>query len=424
MATFVRALAALVACGYGAAHASAQETTLAEVIEDCPEIFVAKYSEKQPESKSEVTLEILRVLHGEVKPGRITVWVEDTPRGVRKESEFVAFLDSKTVWRFVAVPIKKETVKGSALTVNGFSVDEGGNPHFVPPGLVTEDLLKTYLKTGQITHHFRGAIDFPQVGKTEPKAGSIVIVGSCDAIGKKATVTGFPNFEGVPVKPDVHVIGAWGKAIIYLRYHGKSGRRVSLRGAVDGIDPQTGEFLLRFSVRDPWVLSEQALIQYLADASHGEPIVSYRLTCTASAGETAPQALFLVLGRETKTDRNSGQFDGWETEPLVVLRTEYHVRDETNRGHHYKFGEEPFPELIERELAREDGRLRLAAKTSTGETLLLALESSSSGKVALRDDLYRTQPNGSIYLSDGKQLKKVATFTTAYESTTFNRRKK
>ena len=414
MNTQLRALVTLfvlATVGAGAASAKPRQTKFEKMVQECPTIVVAKFAAKQPESESEATLEILRVLNGEVKPGRITVNTIGTPEVDPKDGEFVAFLDNQTQLQFLAVPLSGKKVAGAALRIDGVCCD---NRHYVYPGLATEEMLKTYLKDGVLNYRFRGAVHFPQEGKREWKAGSLTITGNYEAMGKKAAVRGLPNLAGLPQQPAVH-IGYWDVPSIDLMYSPTADRPLELRGAVEGFDAKTGEFLVRFAVKSPELLTEKSLLDYLANEQNGGSISSFKLNCTPVAGETAPKALTFVIGRETEKKYSSSQIDGWDKGSLEVQTTEY-------RGPATK------------------QECTVTAKTGAGETLLLTFELSSFSldgplvranplaQLPFRNDLlyalYCGRVKGTVGLSEGKVVRKVATFTASYESTAFNRQKK
>lgn len=73
----------------------------------------------------------------------------------------------------------------------------------------------------------------------------------------------------------------------------------------------------------------------------------------------------------------------------------------------------------------------MSAKAGTKGTLCLTLEFDRAyfkdgfgwwPRNNLLYTLYRGEFKGTVAVSDGKELKTIATFTTKYESTTFNRR--
>src|SRR5262249_44854237 len=122
-----------------------------------------------------------------------------------------------------------------------------------------------------------------------------------------------------------------------------------------------------------------------------------------------------------------------EKEPVKVLAVEYHGRDLNHTAQSYKPGEKPLPDAVEAELARRDGVLRMAAKTATGAARLLSFELSElrpkgpflwTFRTDLLYALYSGEFKGTVAVFDGKALKTVATFTVAYDATTFNVREK
>jgi hypothetical protein len=177
-------------------------TTFADMMKNSTTIAVAKLLEA-PNRTGSTTLDITQVLKGTLKPGKHKISFEAFPDLETKDREFVVFLDEKLIWRFVASPLdSQQPVDKAVLAVRGFCDD---NAHWVSPGLVTLEQLETYIKVGSLVYRFRGAIYFPQPGKTDWKASSLSISGTYDVTNKKVTVTGLPQLEGFPAPPEVDV---------------------------------------------------------------------------------------------------------------------------------------------------------------------------------------------------------------------------
>jgi hypothetical protein len=308
----------------------------------------------------------------------------------------------KTVWRAAAVPLKGETVACAMLKVRSFSDEDA---HIVSSGLVTEQMLKGYLKNGDLSYRFRGSIFFPQPGKTAWKAGSLTLTGSYDAAGDKVSVNGLPKPAGLVGQPDVY-IALRDVPTIRLVYPRRDARMLEFTGDIEGVDAKTGELLVRFTVKSPEVLLEQALLDFLADENTTGAITTFKLTCTPVGGRVAPKALTFVIGRDVEKDWNTIQIDGWEKEPLAAWETGSH---ETEKNY----------------------ELRTTMKTGAGSFVRLTFEFDRAAfkdgfgwwpRNNLLSALYTGKFKGSVYVSDGKEFKKVATFTTAYGSTTFKRR--
>lgn len=431
---FFVAFCALVAVSPGVTSAKPRHTKFEDAVKRCPIIVVAKLSATQPHEATETSsLDVVRVLRGELKSGTHTVGYRDVPSVDAKGGEFVAFLDEKLNWLFVAEPAGGgKTVDGSVLLIRGFN---DTNAHIVTPGLVTERQLAAYLKDGSLVYSFRGPVFFPQAGKPGWKAGSLTVAGTYDAVKGKVAVGGLPRLDGFPEQPEVEVSGMREGALISLTYSRQLSRPLQFRGEVEGLDGRTGDYLLRFAVEKPEVLTEKAFGEYVADARNGGCVSTFRLTCTPVAGSAAPKALSLALGRWAENGWGSYQVDGWEKESLLARALECHGRGGHYGAHFSKPGEMPFPEVVERELAREDGLVRVAAKTKAGETLLLIFDVGGpfppargpfvwSFRTELTYALYVGEIKGTIAVADGKKMNVVASFTTTFESTSFNIRKK
>ncbi len=178
-------------------------TTFEDMVKNSPTIAVAKLLDVPDREHHTTVLEIRQVLKGTLKPGKHKVSFADFPELGSQDREFVAFLDEKLIWRFVAEPLdSRQPLDKAVLAVKGFY---DWNAHWVFPGLVTLAQLKSYIKDRSIVYRFRGPIYFPQLGKTEWKASSLSISGSYDVTNKKVTVEGLPQNERFPAQPEVDV---------------------------------------------------------------------------------------------------------------------------------------------------------------------------------------------------------------------------
>jgi hypothetical protein len=424
MGVRLRSLAALLILALvpGVSSAKPKHTKFEDVIKNSPIIVVAKYPEKKPDEITPITLNVVRVLRGDVKPGELKVEYKDHPSVTHKDREFIAFLDAGSVWRFVAVPVEGKTVEGAVLELHGFY---DYNAHYVTPGLLTEELLKGYLKDGALTYKFRGALYFPLPGKEDWKASGLVLTGRYDAIADQATHKDAPQLKGFPTLPKVRLSGWHGATTIALDYSEDLHRPFELLGTADKVDKQTGELLFRFVVIQPEVLTEKALTDYLASGEAGGAISTFKLTCAPVAGQVVPKTLSLVLGRSAGRGTGRRHIEGWAKEPLSVAAEAYQSRT----GSYGSSGQTPLPAEVSKELAQKDGVFRMAAPTSGADTVVLSFEMDwfrLKGPFVwtFRNDLlfnlYAGPIKGSVSVFDGKELKKVGTFTTSYEGTTFN----
>jgi hypothetical protein len=186
------------------AWAKPKHATFEKLVEDSATIVVARFLGDKPDEKNlSIQVEVTQVLKGDLKPGKHHFAFKDQPHFGAQGDEFVAFLDKDRVWRFMASPLKGEnTVSQGVLQITGFY---DFNAYWVIPGLVTLDQLKTYLKDGSLVYRFRGEVYFPEPGKLEWKAGSLVISGTYDVIGNKVNINGFPNLKGFPAQPVVYI---------------------------------------------------------------------------------------------------------------------------------------------------------------------------------------------------------------------------
>jgi hypothetical protein len=260
-----------------------------------------------------VKLDVLQVLKGKLPLGRHEVRFEDMPHG--GADEFVAFLDKGRVWRFTAAPLKGKKVDRAVLAVSGFY---DSNAHWVTPGLVTLEQLRTYINWGALVYHFRGDVYFPQPGKGDWKPGTLRVTGSYDWVRESAVVKGLPALDGFPPQPKVSV-GTRGDAQIDLEYTQHRDRPLYLQGQVVGLDPKTGEMLARFVVTSPEVLTQKTLEEYLADARLGSCYYPVRLICDPPRGQKKSRVLTLTLDKESG---EIGELHGHGKGPLRVTSWE------------------------------------------------------------------------------------------------------
>ena len=380
------------------------------------------------EKKHTVQVEILQVLKGDLKPGKHHISYEDRPHIGSKDEEFIAFLDKDGVWRFMASPMKdQEKLAQDILQISGFY---DFNAYWVTPGLVTLNQLKTYLKDRSLVYRFRGEICFPEPGKTDWKAGSIVIPGTYDVTNKEVDVKGFPNQKGFPTQPEVHIHSQDDESNFDLDYARFLNRPLNLIGKVQGLDPKTDAMRIRFAVSSPEVLTQKALEDYLGDASLGNCYYKFKLACAPVKDSNIPKILFL---KWTENQWDGTQLEGHGKAPLIVFRTSFNGPGH-NSGSISTGSPANLPKTMTEEGSKEDWVLRMSVKTDTEDYLTLGFqigepkrdEESFSwfAKNELLYALYRNQVKGTITLHDGQTARTVATFTTPLDSVAFNRYEK
>jgi hypothetical protein len=413
------------------ASAVVEGTTFEDMMKNSPTIAVVKLLDVPDRKNYTTALEISQVLKGTLKPGKHNVSFADFPTLGSQDREFVVFLDEKLIWRFVAAPLdSQQPVDKAVLAVKGFC---DWSAHRVSPGLVTIAQLKAYIKDQSLVYRFRGPIYFPQLNKTEWKASSLFISGSYDVTNKKVTVEGLPQLEGFPAQPDVHVcgrrLGEGGK--VNLTYNRDLSRELEIMGNVERLDGQNGELLVQFAVTNPEVLTENAFKEYLGDAHKGGFVATFKLPYVPKQEKAEERTLSLTLGKWTETDCDGMQLEGWDQDPIKILAMDYNGPDERSSQTNY-VGASPFPKVVEQELARQDGILRLAAKTRSGDSVILAFDLNGplqpqgpfkwTFQNELRLVLYTKQIRATILLSDGNTMATIATSTPAFDSLGFNRR--
>jgi hypothetical protein len=415
------------------AWARPKHSTFEEMIEGSTTIAVASFLGDKPDrTKHTIQVEVSQVLKGDLKPGKQQFAFADLPHVSPKGEEFVAFLDKDRVWRFIASPLKGETrVDRGVLQISGFY---DYNAYWVTPGLATLDQLKTYLKKGSLVYRFRGDISFPQPGKAEWKAGTLVLSGTSDVVNKKVNVKGLPNLKGFPAQPEVDVHSRGGPHID-LAYATVLNRPLKLIGKVSGYDKKTGEVMVRFAVSAPEVLTQRALEDYLADAGKGTCYYRFKLNCTPEKNSPVPKVLFVTVGKWSENKWNSTRIEGFDPSPLHVFSTSYNGPT-LSSGSIDAGGPEAgsLPKTMADEAARRDWVLRMSVKTRAGAFLTLGFEvgepkaSENAFSWAFKNELlytlYRNQVKGTVTLHDGKTARTVATFTTTLDSVEFNRNEK
>jgi hypothetical protein len=412
--------------------AEPMSTALEKVIQSSPTIVIATLLEETDTKNHTAKLEVLQVLRGDLKPGTHTVnYGYSTSRVKTKSGEVVVFLDEKLSWQFIAVPLHGRTeVAGSVLGLSGFY---NFNAHIVHPGLLTLDLLKGYLKDGSLVYRFRGPIYFPEVGKSEWLQSSLNITGTYDAIKKEANVAGLPSLEAYPEQPNVGVLyGFHGPGKINLTYTRALNRELQLMGLVDRVDPKTGELHVRYAVEKPEILSEIAFREYLSDKAKYGFWSSFKFPCVKQ-GDAAERVLFLEVGKPKGGRWESMQLVGWEKEPIEILAMTYSDPDNKNSIGMYTEELKNFPNAVRAEFVKQDSIMRLLAKSTAGEAVVIVLEFEEGGVPSgpfvwtfqdrIPNLLYTRKTRGTVLVTEGNALKTVGTFTPVFESMGFNENK-
>jgi len=235
------------------AWAKPKSTTFEKLIEGSVTIAVAKFADAGPDrNKLVVNLDFLRILKGDMKPGKHRIAFEDHPWFANKGDVFVVFLDADKIWRFVAHPLNGKKLEEDLLQLDGFY---DYNAYYVNPALVTLDQLQSYLKDKKLAYRFRGQVYFPDAKQAAWKAGSLTIKGTYDAVTNVGKVEGLPESKGFVGQPKVYMVhGRHGERPRFdLEYSRANNRLLTLMGKADGVDPKTGDILVRFAVLAPEV---------------------------------------------------------------------------------------------------------------------------------------------------------------------------
>jgi hypothetical protein len=392
-------------------------TSFEDMMKRSATIAVAKLVDSPEPQNPTCTLDFVQVLKGTLKPGKHKVSYDDYPNLEKNEREFVVFLDEKMKWRFVATPLDgTKPMNQNVLEVRGFY---NWNAHFVTPGLVTIEQLQGYIKDRSLVYRFRGAIYFPQAGKLEWKASSLAMTGSFDAVGNKVDVKGLPKLEGFPVQPQVHVHGGrFDSPGVELEYSRSGNRPLMIASKVDRLDSETGEFVLRFFVIAPEVLTQNSFEDYLSDEKRGPCYHTFRLQCAPTKDQPEPPILKLTMAQESSVT-------GWGKEKLTIRTTSYSgptLRSGSSSGE--------LPRKVAEDTTADDWKLRMTAKTATGDYLILVFDIGEPKKDELqsprwvfRNDLlyaiYSQPIRGLLQLHDGRNLKTITTFTITLDATHF-----
>ncbi|HEX4073340.1 MAG TPA: hypothetical protein VHX68_19320 [Planctomycetaceae bacterium] len=292
---------------------------------------------------------------------------------------------------------------------------------FVTPGFITLAQLKGYLKDGTLHYSFGGPVWFPQQGKNSWKPGSLRINGTYDAVNNTAHVRGLGKLAGFPVEPIVFVDSSSGKdGLIHLVYSRRGDRPLKITGMVEGLDVKTGAINARFAVVAPDVLTQARLEKYLGDSRLGHCYYSFRLHCAATKEYPQLGDLSLTLEKECGT---VGYLEGWGRESLEIGATSFHGPMQFTQS---VSGKVPAP--VDN---APDWVLRMQIPARTGQELVLDFEigKPSDDKDIFRwtfqsQLLYRVYSGpvrGTLHLFDGKQLRRITTFSIEIASVEFGR---
>lgn len=417
------------------ASAKPKSASFEKIIESSPTIVIAKSLGKWPDEKARtVEVEVVRVLKGDLKPGKHQFSFKDSPHVGPRGWEFIAFLDKDLIWRFRASSFKyaEKTVSKGLLEISGFY---DWNAYFVSPNLITLEQLTAYLNHGSLAYRFRGDVYFPQAGKVDWKAGSLAISGTYDVVNEKVNVKGLPDLKSFPAQPDVSISSSFGiyEADFNICYARSLRRPLNFIGKVQGLDDKTGEIIVRFAVSAPEILTQRAFEDYLADASKGTPYYKFKLTCEPAKDSTVPKVLFLTMGKWTDNEWDSTQLEGFGESVLHVFGTSYN--GPSRRSASVWLGGptfDPHPKTLVDERSKEDWILRMSMKTEAGDYLTVGFKIgepkrdlnafSWSFQKELLYTLYRNNRiMGTIRLHDEKTARTVSTFTATFDSVEFNR---
>jgi hypothetical protein len=285
-----------------------------EMMERSDVIAVARLAQNADldQDAHRITLEFLRILKGNVKPGTYRVTFADRPHGGPAGKEFVAFFRKGLCWRFVAYPVDgRKELADSLLMLTGFC---DYNSYIVDPDLITLDQIAIFLKKETLTYHFRGPLYFPTIGQAAWQASKIDLDVTYDAVKRRATLQGLPKSVGFSMRPRIRFDSWWSDSPVIDISDGP----LQIRGNVVTLDK--GLLQTRFSLRRPDVLTADDLAAYLADPLKGHSYYRLKLDCQAAAGQLRPKPLMLTLGKEQGV---WGQLEGWTEQPLQVMSISY-----------------------------------------------------------------------------------------------------
>jgi len=412
------AIPALAIVATSPAHAKSTWTPFKYAIATSESIVIVKLVELPPIARAmptptKATLDVVQVLKGHLKLGKQQIEFEDYPIGA--PGEFIAFLDTRRVWRFTARPLTGRTVESDLLGIEAFKSD--GN--LVTPGLTTLQQLKTYLKDGTLRYSMEGPICFPKRGNPTWQASRIRISLTYDAVKERAHVTGLPALAGLLAEPEVWINYDGRDSLVHLIYSRGSDRPLQLQGLVESLDPKSGTMSARFVVNEPIVLDAGTLQKYLADPQLRHCYHKCRLHCAANKQYPKLKDLVLTLNQGIGP---SVTLDGWDG---GSLRIETMTMGGPN-SRDWLDGDVPDP--IERGSA--DGWfLRMFMPPNANQHLVLAFDvgkpprgpeiAQFTCKNALVYHACSAHTRGAVQLFDGKTWQTVTTFTVDLDPLAF-----
>jgi hypothetical protein len=393
-------LAGLVTISASPAWAKGPTTELRDAVAQSETIAIVKDVGLPGEgSPRKARLYVLRVLKGHLQTGEQEVnFAEyeypDGPRG-----EFVAFLDKERRWKYTAAPVLGRNVDSDLLLLYGFA-----HRNVISPGFFSLAQLRTYLKTGRLVYSFSGPVWFPQHGKFPWAPSGLRIEGTYDAIRNSGHVTGHGQLAGFPAEPSIDMTTRLEIPMLRLTYSDRGDRPLEIGGVVEGLDQKTGALIARFAVGAPDVLTEATFRKYLADPRLGRCTYKFRLHCLATK-DFPKRDLLLNLDGDSP-----GPLEGWGSGPLEIDNAG--VEDsESPAGWRVVFK------------AREGRTVVLdfdVAEPTDGENdhwwRLVGRWSLQSGLLYRRNS---APVHGTLWLNDGKGLRKITSFSADVEPVTF-----
>jgi hypothetical protein len=396
-------LAGLLVFSASPAWAEPTSTELRDAVAKSETIAIVKLVELPGErSPRKPRLNVLRVLKGHLQTGEQEVnFAEyEYPDGPR--CEFVAFLDKERRWRFTAAPLQGKNVDSDLLLVFGFASRDA---HWVSPGFLSLAQLTAYLKTGRLVYSFGGPVWFPQHGKIPWAPSRVRIEGTYDAVGKSAHVTGLGRLAGFPAEPSISLTTRAEMPRLRLTYSDRGDRPLEIRGVVEGLDRKNGALIARFAVVAPDVLTEATLRKYLDDPRLGRCIYKFRVHCLATK-DFPKRELVLNLDRDP-----ADTLEGWGSGPLEIDRA---GPVETTESHW----------VLRVETQAREGQtvvldFNLGSPTKEKDALSWALRGRGGLQSELLYELDAAPVHGTLWLNDGKELRKITSFSVDVDPVAF-----
>jgi len=383
-----------------------------------------------------VQLAIHQVLKGTLKPGKYEVFNPGRfggPAAVPRE--FIVFIDHGNVWQFIGWPVSRKPIDSDVLELSGVNHEDAA--HCVAPQVVNLAQLKTYLRNKTLRYAFRGDLYLPQSGKPGWQPSGLQLSGTYDPIADAsakafasafglplpnlARVKGFPALGVFAAQPEVHVDNLDGPCL-NIEYSNNDGRALKFRGNVVGVDRNSGEYLVKFVICQPTLLTQDDLKRYLGNPRPGPCSYTFHLKCAPSE-RTKARELTLVMGKNQCT---IGQIHGWSNRPLQITQATVDggkLLLPTGRVR------SPLPKVF------QNGRnwvLRMVAPTHGDEFLLLAFD---LGEPPHREFPFRGgcggceeellygilwgRTRGALQIHDGKTLQTIAPFSVTVDRVEF-----